>query len=391
MKRTKIIWFTLPAFLAFMYSCTKSADKSTCHVTVKCDIDGSCRINRLSQVCDSVTAIPLQPNEKALLGVIDKIQMDDHHICILSNNKCFIYDSEGHFKNLIDKMGHAKFEYVYIDDICLTSGNIILADAQSKKILVFSQNGKPLEEIKVDFFPERIMAVNDSIVAVSCGGNQGSRLIVYHIKNRKVLQEHFEYDDRFLWPIPQTFVKSAQGVLYKQPYSNIYYSIAPQGNVAKAYCIDFGKYRFSAADLKETDLLGNKILQDSKGNAQILRLLETKHYFCVEFVCTRLSEDGQFIILVNKTTNKCLLLDSETYKDDLLHGNYRVLPDFSESYGESFVGVIDPQLWKESLKKEGTPIKDKNDLKLTSVLQHCDDLTPIICVYHMKQEISAQN
>lgn len=37
------------------------------------------------------------------------------------------------------------------------------------------------------------------------------------------------------------------------------------------------------------------------------------------------------------------------------------------------------------------PIKDKNDLKLTSVLQHCDDLTPIICVYHMKQEISAQN
>lgn len=385
MKQTSNILLSFLVILILTCSCTQGIDKSTCNKTIKCDIDGSYHINKLSQICDSVTVIPLKQNANALLGAIDKIQMDDNHICILSNNKCFIYDSDGYFKNSIDKKGHAKFEYVCIDDICLTSCNIIITDAQSKKILVFSKNGKPLEEVKVDFYPERIMAVNDSILAISCSGNQGSRLIVYNIKSREIMQEHFDYDDRFLVSIPQSFVKTPQGILYKQPYSNIYYNISLKGDITKAYCIDFGKYQFKTSDLKETDFFGNKILQDSKGNAQILRFLETEHYYCLEFVCTRLSEEGQFIILVNKTNNKCMLLDSDNYKDDILYCNYRILPDFSESYGEDFIGVIYPHLWKESIRKEGTGIiKDKNYYKIESALHHNDDLTPIVCIYHMK-------
>lgn len=384
MRKANRLIILLPILLV-MFSCIKKGKNEVCKKSIQCNVDAARRIDKLSDICDSVTLIPLDLNSKALLGTIDKVQLDEENIYLLSNNKCFIYDFKGNFKTSIGQRGHAKFEFVCIDDISLASNKIILADAQARKIVVFSKRGEPLEEIKVDFFPEQIMAVNDTILSISCSGIRGKRLVLYDMLRGKVIRKYFEYEDRFALSISQSFVNSLQGVLYKQPYSNIYYSINSQGSIAKAYYVDFGKYQFCIEDLKKSFFLGNMVLQDTKGNARILNFLETKKFYCIEFQCSKLSSEGQFIILVDKRHgHKSILIDSETFKDDILHCNYRVLPDFSEMYENDFVGVIYPHLWEKSIIEANIYVVNKTYQKVSSILQKNRDVNPIICIYHMK-------
>lgn len=380
------------AFCLVIASCIKNNNYSVITDASKqlhCNIDSSYHIKKLSEVCDSVTFIPLETKNEAILGAIDKMIVDSTQIYILSSNKLYVYDKYGNYKFIVSRLGHANNEYLEINDFCISRSSLMIADTQSKKIMIFSKDGMFQKTIGTTLFPEFIASVNDSLLAVSCSGTEGYRLSVLDLRKEIVNNGFFRYDKRFSSSIPQTFTRSSDNELYyKQPFSNCYYHIQNDGSVELSYVMDFQKYNFKESDLAEMNIIGCKILYDKEGNANILRFNESSNYYQLEFVCERYAKDGQFIMLISKRNQRRYLINSNDYTDDLTFYNFRILPDFSCLHEQKYWGVIYPASWRECFN--GTEVQSpsaqyKKIRKYISSIS--DEQNPIICVYHIKQSL----
>lgn len=354
-----------------------------------CDISSANSTHKLSEICDSVTLIPLETSDKAFVGIINKIIVDSECMYFLSKNKIFIYNKHGKFLRTISSIGHALNEFVEINDFCISKSHIFVSDIQSKKILIFTKKGDYKKTIKTIQFPEYIASINDSTLAISCSGTEGYRIVILDTYNEKIKNGHFKYTKRFSSPIPQVFTYSAEKLLYKQPFSNKYYHICKDATIEEAYSIDFKKYTFQENDLGELDFGGCKIPYDTKGNADIIRFNETSLLYQIEFSCERLSKESQFIMLIDKNTNNRVLINSATFKDDITYYDHRILPDFSYQYEECFWGIIYPAAWKDCIKK--VEISRKGNSTYKGIIKYLesisDEQNPIICVYHIKKSL----
>ncbi len=354
-----------------------------------CNIDSSFLIENLSELCDSVSFIPLETHNNSIVGVIDKIVVDTTNIYILSNNNLYIYNKRGGLDFKISQKGHAKNEYMEINDFCISHGSIYIADTQAKKILVFSKSGTYDRTIATPTFPEFIESISDSLLAISCSGLEGYRLTMLDTRDGHTKQGYFQYDKRFSSPIPQTFVRTDNNqILYKQPFSNLYYRIMNDGNIEEMYRVNFGDYTFQESDIGEINFGGSKIPYDTKGNAGILRFNESTAFFQIEFTCERLAKDAQFIALISKKNNKSYLINSDNYKDDLAFYNFRILPDFSYLFNGCLWGIIYPASWKDDVNKLKTIEKYQQYGRILEYVNSIsDEQNPIVCIYHIKKSL----
>lgn len=354
-----------------------------------CNIDSSLLIENLSGICDSVSFIQLETDSNSIVGVVDKIVVDSTNIYILSNNNLYIYNKQGKLDFKISRKGHAKNEYVEINDFCISQASIFIADTQAKKILIFSKYGIYDRTIATSVFPEFIESISDSLLAISCSGLEGYRLTMLDTRDGHTKQGYFQYDKHFSSPIPQTFVRTDKNqILYKQPFSNVYYRIMNDGSIKEIYRVNFGEYTFQESDIGEIDFGGCKIPYDTKGNAGILRFNESAAFSQIEFTCERLAKDAQFIVLISKISNKSYLINSDSYKDDLAFYNYRILPDFSYLFNGCFWGIIYPASWKDGINEISNGEKwQQHGSILDYVNSVSDEQNPIICVYHIKKTI----
>lgn len=350
------------------------------------DLESSSQVKLLSEICDSVSLIQLETNDKSVIGIVDKLLVDSSNIYVLSSNQLFVYDVKGHYKFVISHLGHAINEYIEINDFCISEKRIFLADSQSKKILVFSKDGVYEKTIETTMFPEHIESLNNRKIAISASGAEGKRLTLLDVEDEDNLQSYFQNERRFSSPIPQVFIRSSDNQLYyKQPFSNVYFRILENGDIEEAYLLDFGKYNFKLSDLDVMNIGGCRILYDTKGNVNILRFNESSDMYEVEFECNRISEEGQFIMLANKDSERTFMINSDSYKDDLTYADYRIVPDFSLLYNDNFWGVIYPASWRQSfaeIKDKPHSIQYENIAKIISKVS--DEQNPIICVYHVK-------
>lgn len=386
----KIIYYLCFIAIAFFTCCSSNKRNNVkSPQKIACDIDSSAQVCSLSEICDSVTLIPLETNDSLHVGIVSKMIVNSDRMFILSNQRIYIYDRQGKIFHVISEIGHAKNEYVEINDFCVSKSHVFITDVNSKKILLFSKDGYYEKTIKTTQFPEKIASINDSLLAISCSGTEGPRLIIMNTNEEIVKGEYFEYDKRFTSPVPQVFTCSDSNLLYKQPFSNMYYSVNKDASVDNYYSIDFKKYNFQEKDLGTVNFAGCKLLIDKKGNANIIRFHETTSLYQIEFSCERYFSDAQFIMLINKKTGKEYLINSDTYKDDITFYDYRILPDFSFLHGDKFWGVIYPASWKGCLKKIEPDRCNNSRFEATKryVENISADQNPIVCVYHIKKEI----
>lgn len=378
--------------LAIVTSCSYNKQNNIIQSSSKqliCDIDSSLLIKNLSEMCDSVSFIQLETNNNSIVGNIDKIVVDSVNIYMLSNNNLFIYDKQGKLYSKISKMGHAKNEYIAINDFCISRASIFIADTQARKILVFSRSGAYERTIETTLFPEFIESISDSMLAISCSGLNGYRLTLLNTRNEQTEHGYFQYEKRFSSPIPQTFVRTVGNqVLYKQPLSNLYYRILNDGTIEEAFRVKFGDYTFQESDIGEINFGGCIIPYDTKGNAGILRFNESTTFSQIEFTCERLAEDAQFIMLISKLTNKSYLINSDSYKDDLAFYTSRILPDFSCLFNGCFWGCIYPTTWKDDINAMRTSEKSPQYRRIFEYVNSIsDEQNPIICIYHIKESL----
>lgn len=125
MKRTlvlvvaTVVLGVIAVWLAFFTPQKLNPTKATYVVTVKVnEID---RIQKLSQLIDSVVYIPLETSENCLIGRISKIVYSERCFYILDDtaNCLFKFDESGRFLSKYDHVGKGPFEYIKLCDFNL--------------------------------------------------------------------------------------------------------------------------------------------------------------------------------------------------------------------------------------------------------------------------------
>lgn len=343
-------------------------------------------VRKLSEVCDSISWIKLETRDDVIVGNVNKLLINSSRIILSSNNNLFIFDSDGKFLSKIDKRGRARDEYLELDDFCvMPNGNILITDAQSQKIILYRIDGTHLNTLTLDFFPESIEALNESVVVVKCSGNYGKRVKVIDTKSGIILKEYFDYEEIFSEPVSQALSKYENEVYYKKPFYNEYYSINHELGLTKKYSFNFYEYNFNKNDLKSINFFGANSLYDSKGNVNVIRFFDLPDIYILEFECRRISEDSQFMLFSSKESSLQYILDSKNYEDDMLFYDYVILPQLRTIHNNKMAGVIYPAAWKEMINDvDAIRISTKQYEKIKETVDKIDGFqNPIIAFYHI--------
>lgn len=330
-----------------LISCNRNNDsiiRQDAQRVIDCNLDDAVQITNLSDVFDSIVLVPL--DEKHLVGSIDKIRSDESGIYLSSDNILYAYDWSGQEIFCLNREGRAMSDYLEIGDFALSSKYVAIADPESMKILLFDKSqGQYHKAISVDFFPEDIVFLDETTLAVNCGGADGFRLVILDIEKEEAIDGYFNFDQIFTEPLLQPFASLNGTPLYRIPFYADYYSFSKESGLKKAISFDFKAKNFNANDLKTVNVMGFNMLIDSQGNANIVNTYSVNSTFAINYKCQSVSEDSQYLLLVDTLNHTKYLLDSETCHDDILFYDHVFLPLFYDSNGNGFISVLYPNLW----------------------------------------------
>lgn len=371
-----------------LLSCNKNNDsiiKQNAQRVIDCNLDDAVQITNLSDVFDSIVLILL--DEKHLVGYIDKIRSDESGIYLSSDNILYAYDWSGRELFCLNREGRAMSDYLEIGDFALSSKYVAIADPKSMKILLFDKcEGQYHKTISVEFFPEDIVFLDETTLAVNCGGVNGFRLEILDIEKEEVIDGYFNFDQIFTEPLLQPFSYLNGTPLYRIPFYADLYSFSKESGLKKAISFDFKAKNFNANDLKTVNVMGFNMLIDSKGNANIVNTYSVNSTFAINYKCQSVSEDSQYLLLVDTLNHTKHLLDSETSNDDILFYDYVVLPLFYDSNKEGFISVLYPDLWASTF--DSIDEERKNSVNYPRALSLFRKITktenPSIMIYKLK-------
>ena len=391
MKKGICISFLILSTILLLLSCNgsnKGVIMQNSKRIIDCNIDDAVKQTALSSVCDSIRVIPLE--DKHLIGFVDIIHTDENGIYLTSNDILYAFDWSGKERFCVDRKGRASFDYLEIGDFAVSNKYLILADSESKKLLLFNKSdGQFIRTVNLDFYPESIACIDESTLIVSCGGVEGPMLVTFDIDNEVVIDRFLHFEKLFTAPMLQTFT-SMEGIpLYKIPFYNDYYTVTKNTGLEKTLSFDFKKKNFDVKGLKKIEILGVSLLIDSKGSADIRNMYNANSMFAIRFNCQSISEDAQYLMLVDTLTNKKVLFDSESYRDDVLFYDYVILPLFYDCYQDYFVSVLYPDLWKETFDSltETKEINTNYKKALDYYRLITETENPSIVLYHFKTQL----
>ena len=390
----KIRYLLTSCFVLLILSCNSNNRTITrdAQRVIDCNMDDAVRLVNLSDICDSIAVIPL--DDKHLVGTVNLIRSDESGIYLTTrNNILHSYGWDGKECFYIDRQGRALSDYLEIGDFALSERYIAIADPEGMKILLFDKgNGQYYKTIQVDFYPEDLAFINEETLAVNCGGVDGPRLVILDIEKEEVIDGYLSYDKIFSEPLMQPFAAINGSVLYRIPFYNDFYSVSSGGKLEKTLSFDFKAKNFNVKDLKYINVMGFNFLIDSKGNACIDNMYTVNSMFAVNFKCQSISEDSQFLMLVDTLNGTKYLFDSETTNDDVLFYDIAPLPLFYDSNEKGFISVLYPDLWTSTFGSiDGKHKNTANYRKALSLFQTISKTeNPAILVYRFKSP-SLQN
>ena len=122
----------------------------------------------LSEIADSVIAIPLETNSNCLLSYMRKVKFSDEYIFIGDKKSLYRFDYNGRFINKITKEGRGPGEITAFIDFFVEQNCDIIDILTYKKLLRVHSDGQVLQEIPVIGFPEQIQMIDTSFLINTC-------------------------------------------------------------------------------------------------------------------------------------------------------------------------------------------------------------------------------
>jgi len=130
-------------------SCDREGDVKTLSIEIPTNI--VCDRHPLDSLFDVDHFVILEETEESRVSQISKIFVSSNEIAILDNTyKILFFTSEGKFLRKIQKLGHARDEYISLSDFDIKGDTLYLLDNMCKKILTYRKDGKYINSIDIE-------------------------------------------------------------------------------------------------------------------------------------------------------------------------------------------------------------------------------------------------
>lgn len=229
----------------------------------------------------------------------------------------FVYNKEGKFLNHIGAKGHAKNEYVSLNDVYVNAKarQVCLLDNAAHKILHFDYNGAYRKTTKIKEWAIGFAIDNDYIWLESDGQNKESALLLKtKAETGEIIKSYFPMKNDGRVPIQseKTFFTDADGkILFASPYLNSIYTIE-NGEIAPLVKLDFGKDAVDDSDLTSETYISK--LQGGNYIGHIKDVFRSKDFLFISFRKYWNDNIEGYHALYNLSNKK-----KHIYDDTLLH------------------------------------------------------------------------
>ena len=332
----QVVYFTI--FLFFIQSCSNKeiSDYSLENVPLIIDID-SVKIVELK--VNHVQYIPLETTDDCLIGTASKVLIKNERIYVADFHMAmaiFIFDMTGKFLFKIDKRGQGPGEYIYFDDFDIQSnGDIYIHDSWGKKFIIYSPEGKYIQDIRADYYFLGFCLFSNKIyLSTLYDRKMFANLAVYDMIDKKT--ELLLKDKKFLDESDITnfnsykFYYSPDSIVYYSPkFSEIIFSIDGDGTHP---AIGIKNLRIPSKEQIE------KWVQEGKKNPIGHQIWES-HYFIQNI---NVYETDKYITFtpVNYPHDFMLLYNKQSKYSCFIYNQYIGTGKVRGSIGKYFFGVI---------------------------------------------------
>lgn len=331
----------------------------------------------LLDLLDSVRFVKLELGKESIVGRIDKVIVFENHIYVLDKltNTLFIFNLSGKYISKISKPGNGPEEYIQLDffDIDFENRQIVLTDLMGYWILRYDLKGNYLSRVKIPFWIEGIIPVQDKGYAVYANFRDNKFKIkneynVFYLdSSMQISKAYFPYnsadynnpDINFATPQTGNFYFYNTRRFFFSSYNGYVYEVADDGLQPK-YFFDFGENAFDEKYLQRKSQLPQYI--DEGAFFRLAEVMENDDFlaFTIFQPSVRISHTGFY----SKNSMKVICSPGFTVNGEYFHGIN------ATAYDTWIVAVVDPAnllSWSEYIQKDKVPLESeyaklKNDI-----------------------------
>lgn len=251
MKLNELKTLSLSAILILIVlvpSCRKGRQKAATNaeIVAKVEVSESDKGFDVCQMADFEKVIPLETVGDALIGEIDKLEMDDSHIVILDKRMrtVCLFGIDGKFIRKIGRLGNGPKEYVSLDDMCFDkeNGTVWIWDRVKQVMLEYDLTGELLKEVATGFSSNVFAKTNEGfwLYYSYLKNPDNNSLILVNEEMDHLVKGFFATKETFPVSLSSGFTSWAGKEYFYFPLSNVLYSL--DGTEARPYIeFDFGE------------------------------------------------------------------------------------------------------------------------------------------------------
>ena len=234
--------------IVLLPSCREGRQKAVTNaeIVAKVDVSESDKYFDACQIADLEKVIPLETVGDALVGEIDKLEMDDNHIVILDKRMraVWLFGTDGKFIRRIGCLGNGPKEYVSLDDMCFDkeNGTVWIWDRVKQVMLEYDLTGELLKEVATGFSSNVFARTKDGfwLYYSYLKNPDNNSLILVNEEMDHLVKGFFPTKEPFPVSLTSGFTFWAGKEYFYFPLSNVLYSL--DGTEARPYIeFDFGE------------------------------------------------------------------------------------------------------------------------------------------------------
>ena len=303
-------------------SCTRNANTKNGQSNIeliKVDFSKEYTQKKFPNTNYSMRVQRLEDNKDFPVGYVDKLIVNDERIYLLDRSKSqsiFVYNRAGTLLQVINRIGNGPGEFTSPTDFDVDkkTDNLLVMDANLRKILIYSPKGNFIREFKYDSFAIRLLLDNEGNIILD-NGNIPSPEGAYYLsridQNGKHLNSFFPADSSVLGITlnsREPLQRTENELFFLPVLSNRIYSLQDD-EPSLVYQIDFGKYwpdNNFCEQMKKVHPLKIRQFMFENNYVCFLNYIQTKDVLHIDFY-----KDKNYSLYYNKQTKQSLLVAME--------------------------------------------------------------------------------
>ena len=302
------------AVLLFVVSCKKSVKKEV--LTGPLELHIAMEEIQPAYGFSKSELIPLELNDRSLVGAIDKIIVEKDKIYLLDKEitkSVLCFSTAGNFLFNINRLGEGEGEFSKPFDLNLFNESLQILDIIQNKVLVFDLEGNfkeekaiPFEEQIVNFFP-----INQDLTAYhmdgrSFGSEETDFIKVFDNRDATIsIQGVSDIGSTDAYQVPIEFSGHAGNVRFLHAWTDTIFKISEKGIEAE-YILNFGSDRLTK-EIKKLPLMDmRKYIMENPYVFNAANLVENEEYLSFQWTRSKAgyanSEDQTYVSYFKKST-----------------------------------------------------------------------------------------